>query len=274
MKKIKNIIYIALFSLLAVSCEDNTGSITNPGELSPLPQEVKVSFTDENATSSPYEGETMTYRLEMPFAITGTVEVALSVTSSDGTVEAEYPTSITFVDGQSAVYFDVTPTDDGVVEEEIYTIAITGVSFSNDNYFAWTGENSRVMGVRDVPTPIVTTAGDFTFNFTWSGSSDLDCRLVDNPTVSVLDAGYTTSPGETVTLVDGVPDGDYLFRVRPWTVSDASIDYTIEIVAPTETRSYSGTFLDLEGGWSMEFVVLEINKATSGATVTYTINQL
>ncbi|MDA9339714.1 hypothetical protein N9Q68_01950, partial [Polaribacter sp.] len=102
MKKLKNILYIALFSLLAVSCEDNTDSITNPGELSPLPQEVKVSFTDDNATSSPYEGETITYRLEMPFAITGTVDVTIAVTSSDGTVEADYPTSFTFVDGQSA----------------------------------------------------------------------------------------------------------------------------------------------------------------------------
>ena len=274
MKKLKNILYIALFSLLAVSCEDNTDSVTNPGELSPLPQEVKVSFTDDNATSSPYEGETMTYRLEMPFAITGTVDVEISVTSSDGTVEADYPSSITFVDGQSAVFFDVTPTDDGVTEDEVYTIAITDVSFSNDNYFAWTGENSRVMGVRDIPTPIVTTAGDFTFNFTWSGSSDLDCRLVDNPPAFQYDTGYSTSPGETVTLVDGVPDGDYLFRVRPWIVSDSSIDYAIEVVAPTETRNYTGTFLDLVGGWSMEFVVLEINKATTGATVTYTLNQL
>jgi len=274
MKKLKNILYIALFSLLAVSCEDNTDSITNPGELSPLPQEVKVSFTDDYATSSPYEGETMTYRLEMPFAITGTVDVTIAVSSSDGTVEADYPTSITFVEGQSAVYFDVTLTDDGVTEDEIYTIAITDVSFSNDNYFAWTGANSRVIGVRDIPTPIVTTAGDFVFNFTWSGSSDLDCRLLDNPPTVEYDIGESYSPGETVTLVDDVPDGDYLFRVLPWRVNDSSIDYTIEVVAPTETRNYTGTFLDLVGGWSTEFVVLEINKATTGATVTYTLNQL
>ena len=275
MKKLKNILYIALFSLLAVSCEDNTDSITNPGELSPLPQEVKVSFTDDYATSSPYEGETMTYRLEMPFVITGTVDVTIAVSSSDGTVEADYPTSITFVDGQSAVYFDVTLTDDGVTEDEIYTIAITDVSFSNDNYFAWTGANSTI-AVRDTPTLIVTTAGDFVFNFTWSGLNDLDCRLVDNPPVYEYDTGYTMSMsrGETVTLVDDVPDGDYLFRVLPWTVNDSSIDYTIEVVAPTETRNYTGTFLDLVGGWSTEFVVLEINKATTGATVTYTLNQL
>jgi len=274
MKKIKNIIYVTLFSLLAFSCEDNTESITNPGELSSLPQEVKVSFTDDNATSSPFEGETIRYKIEMPFAITGSVEATIAITSSDGSVEADYPTSVTFEDGLSAVYIDVTPTDDGQVEDEVYTIAITEITFSGGNYFAWSGESSRVMGVRDIPTPIVTTAGDFIFNFTWSGSSDLDCRLVDNPPQYQYDTGYSTSPGETVVLVDGVPDGDYLFRVRPWSVADASIDYTIQMVAPTESRSVTGTFLDLTGGWSMEFVVIEINKSTSGSEVTYTYNQL
>jgi hypothetical protein len=276
MKKIKNLVYIALLSLLVVSCEDNTESITNPGELN-SPQEIKVGFTDDNATVEVTEGDTASFRLEMPNAVTGTVEVSISVTSSDGAVEATYPSTITFVDGQSAVLFDVTPTDDATVETEVYTVEITGINVDLDSggpYYVHTGENSRMIQVKDIPTPIVTTAGDFVFNFTWSGSSDLDCRLLDNPPAFIYDTGYSTTPGETVTLVDGDPDGDYLFTVRPWTVSDASIDYNIEVVAPTETRNLSGNFMNLTGGWSMEFVVLEINKTTSGATVTYTINQL
>lgn len=276
MKKIKNLVYIALLSLLVVSCEDNTESITNPGELN-SPQEIKVGFTDDNATVEVTEGDTASFRLAMPAAVTGTVEVSISVTSSDGAVEATYPSTITFVDGQSAVLFDVTPTDDATVETEVYTVEITGINVDLDSggpYYVHTGENSRMIQVKDIPTPIVTTAGDFVFNFTWSGSSDLDCRLLDNPPAFIYDTGYSTTPGETVTLVDGDPDGDYLFTVRPWSVSDASIDYNIEVVAPTETRNYSGNFMNLTGGWSMEFVVLEINKTTSGATVTYTINQL
>ena len=280
MKKFKNIIYIAILSLLVVSCEDNTESVTNPGEFSGDGiTEVKVGFTDNNLSTELTEGEKVTYSVGMPIKIKGDVKVSINITSTDGDAEATYPSSVTIVEGVKTAYFDVIPKDDGVVETESFKVEITNVEVSlnnsQENYFVHLGDNSRTISVKDIPTPIVTTAGDFVFNFTWSGATnDLDCRLVNNPPTLQYDTGYSTTPGETVTLVDAVPDGDYLFRVRPWTVNDTSIDYNIEIVAPTESRDYSGNFMNLTGGWSMEFVVLEINKSTNGAVVTYTINQL
>lgn len=278
MKKIKNIIYIAILSLLVISCEDNTESVTNPGEFNGDNLiEVKVGFIDTNTSAELTEGEKTTFKLGLSTIINGEVKVSINVKSSDGNVEGTFPSTITLVNGQRAVFFDVTTKDDGVVESETYTVEITNVEVNlntNTEFFVHTGDDSRTIKVKDIPTPIVTTVGDFTFNFTWSGSSDLDCRLVDSPPTTQYDTGYSVSPGESVTLPSNVPDGDYLFRVRPWRVDDASIDYSIAAVAPTETRTYSGNFMNLTGSWSMEFVVLEINKVTTGTVVTYTMNQL
>ena len=270
MKKLKNILYIALFSLLAVSCEDNTDSITNPGALSPLPQEVKVSFTDDNATSSPYEGETMTYRLEMPFAITGTVDVTLAVTSSDGTVEADYPTSITFVDGQSAVYFDVTPADDGVSEDEIYTIAITGVSFSNDNYFAWTGESLRTIEVKDMPHP---SEGPVEITLNWTDTSrDMDLYLIEGNQVlggTLLDYSFYDFP-ESVTLSDGTPDATYSIYIDQY-VFTVPVDFTMTFDYP-EPALASEVFT---GTVSSSGFVFTFTKTTSiNGVVSYSVTQL
>ena len=278
MKKIKHLVYIAFLSLLVVSCEDNTESVTNPGEFSGESiKEIKVSFTDTNMSPTLTEGETTSFRVEMPQVVNGEVEISLEVTSSDGNAEATFPSKITFANGERAKYFDVTPTDDGMVESETFTVKITNVEVdlnTNEQFFVHTGDDTRTITVKDVPTPIVTTVGDFTFNFSWTGTNDLDCRLLDSPPTTIFDTGYSTTPGESVTLSAAVPDGDYLFTVRPWTVNDASIDYTIDAVAPTETRSYSGNFMNLTGNWTMEFIVLEINKSTNGAVVTYMVNQL
>lgn len=275
MKKIKHIVYIAVLSLLVISCEDNTDSVTNLGVYS-TPVEVKVGFTDDNTSSELEEGETTSYRVGMNAAINGTVTISINVSSSDGDVEAVFPTTVILEEGQTAKYFDVTPKDDGVNESETYTVEITDVevSFNTDTeFFVYNGDRTRTLSVKDIPTPIVTTVGDLVFNFTWSGGSDLDCRLV-NSGGGDIDTGYSVTPGETVTLPSAVPDGDYAFTLRPWSVADASIDYTIDVVSPTETRTYTGSFMNLTGSWTMEFVVLEINKVTTGATVTYLVTQL
>ncbi|QMU66347.1 MAG: hypothetical protein GKR88_20020 [Flavobacteriaceae bacterium] len=276
MKKIKYVLYVFVLSLLVVSCEDDTKSVTNPGTFT-LPQEIKVTFTDTNINPQVTEGDSISFRLGMNRAINGRVVVSLNVTSSDGFVEANYPSTVTLEDGQSARYFSITPTDDGTVEAEVYTVSISSINVQftdgSTRYFAYNENSTRTIRVRDIPSPIVTTVGDITFNFTWSGSSDLDCRILDFPPTTIFDTGYSTTPGESVTLASVTPDGDYVFTVRPWAVSDASITYGIDLVTPTETRPYAGTFMNLTGGWTMEFIVLQVNKTTSGTTVTYTVTQ-
>ena len=80
MKKFKNIIYIAILSLLVVSCEDNTESVTNPGEFSGDGiTEVKVGFTDNNLSTELTEGEKVTYSIGMPIKIKGDVKVSINI---------------------------------------------------------------------------------------------------------------------------------------------------------------------------------------------------
>ena len=277
MKKIKNIIYIAILSLLVVSCEDNTESVTNPGEYNGSSlTEVKVSFIDDATEKVVVEGAVTSLKIGMPNIVNGEVKITINVKSSDGEAEVNYPSTITLLEGQVATYFDVTPTDDGVAETEVFTVEITNVEVNlntNQEYFVHIGDSSRTLNIIE-PT-ITTTAGDLTFDFNWSGVNDLDIRLY-NSSGNLIDQGivWSTASGESVDLAGATPDGDYVMEVWPWTVNDASIDYTYDIIAPTETITYTGTFTNLIGSWNGPFTSLEIKKVTSGATVYYVINQL
>ncbi|MCI2229964.1 hypothetical protein MC378_12370 [Polaribacter sp. MSW13] len=279
MKKIKNIIYIAILSLLVVSCEDNTDSVTNPGELNGDNLiEVKVGLTDDNLSAELVEGETTSFRLEMSSILDGEVTVSLNVTSSDGDAEATFPTTLTFQNGQRAMLFDVTALDDGISESEKFTLEITNVEVdlnTNQDYYVHLGDTTRTISIKDIPTPIVTTVGDLSFTLNWSGSNDLDFFLFDS-TGSIVDVSWASSTvsGETVTLAGAAADGDYTVEMWAWTVNDASIDYSVDVVAPTETQIFSGNFSGLTGVYGSQLIVLEVNKSTAGGTVTYTINQL
>lgn len=276
MKNIKNLIYLLVVSLMVVSCgQDEVESITNFGQFTSLDQ-VKVSFKDTNNNMSIFEGDTIQYRIGMPQAVDGKVEVMLEVTSTDGGVEATFPNPVVLDRGQSEVLFDFIPTDDMTQESESYDITIKEIKVTlidgSTDFFTFSGDNKRTLKVKDIPTPIVTTVGDLDFNLTWSGNVDLDCRI-RNSSSSTIDTGYSVSPGESVTLPSSAPDGDYTFSIRPWSPI-TSTDYNIELVAPTESRTYSGTLANLGGFWSAEPLILQVNKVTAGSVVTYTITEL
>ena len=124
-----------------------------------------------------------------------------------------------------------------------------------------------------MPVIVVTTPSDVDFNFTWTGASDLDCRIRD-AALNYIDTGYSVTPGETVTLGQSDPDGVYTFSIRPWSVADPTSDYTIDFVSPAGTETFTGTVTLGAGFWAEEFTVLEIEKVTSGSQVTYTFTEL
>ena len=119
----------------------------------------------------------------------------------------------------------------------------------------------------------MTTPADVDFNFTWTGGSDLDVRIRDAG-LNDIDTGYSVTPGETATLAQGDPDGIYTFSIRPWTVADPTSDWTIDFVHPDGTETFTGTVILGGGFWADEFTILEIEKVTDGATVTYTFTEI
>ena len=201
------------------------------------------------------------------------------MTSSDGTIDgATFPASVTIPAGSTTADIDVTFADDGVAEgfvAETFTLQILDADFGGSTVFYLTpGDVNRSVDVADVlPVIVVTTAADVDFNFDWTGTSDLDCRI-RNAALTTIDTGYSVTPTETVTLGQATPDGTYTVSIRPWTVADVSIDYIFEFVSPAGSEIFTGNIMNATPGWSIEIPAIEITKVTDGATVTYTILEL
>jgi hypothetical protein len=279
----RNIKYIAfLFTIaLMISCgEDDVESITNPGEVTPT-SEISIGFSDSNDGLLVLEnGGMVSYTIQLsvnPLSVD--TEVSLGMTSSDGTIDgATFPASVTIPAGSTTADIDVTFADDGVAEgfvAETFTLQILDADFGGSTVFYLTpGDVNRNVSVADVlPVIVVTTAADVDFNFDWTGTSDLDCRI-RNAALATIDTGYSVTPTETVTLPQTAPDGTYTVSIRPWTVDDVSIDYIFEFVSPAGSEIFTGNIMNATPGWSIEIPAIEITKVTDGATVTYTILEL
>ena len=279
----RNIKYIAfLFTIaLMISCgEDDVESVTNPGEVTPT-SEISIGFSDSNNGLLVLEnGGMVSYTIELsvnPLSVD--TEVSLGMTSSDGTIDgATFPASVTIPAGSTTADIDVTFADDGVAEgfvAETFTLQILDADFGGSTVFYLTpGDVNRSVDVADVlPVIVVTTAADVDFNFDWTGTSDLDCRI-RNAALTTIDTGYSVTPTETVTLGQATPDGTYTVSIRPWTVADVSIDYIFEFVSPAGSEIFTGNIMNATPGWSIEIPAIEITKVTDGATVTYTILEL
>ncbi len=275
MKKFKYLLYIFAMSLLVVSCDDDTDSVTNPGTFT-LPEEVKVSFTDTNPNPEVTEGDMTSFRIGMNQAINGRVVISLSVTSSDGAVEATYPTSVTLENGEAAKYIDFAITDDGIAESgEVYTVMITGVDVQfadgSTQYYVYNGDYSRTITVKDIPVPIVTIAGDVDVVLTWADASrDMDLFLVTGDQDlggTVIDAslGFTTT--EATVFPGAQPDGVYSVYINQYAFT-AVVDYTMTFRFPDGQERIINSTITQDG------FVFTFTKSTSGADVTYNITEL
>mgnify|MGYP003323150995 FL=1 len=281
----KNIKYLALlFSLtLLISCgQDEVDSVNNPGVLTPT-SEIHLGFIDSNddlplileSGSDPivFTIGTNVNPLNVPMTI------SLGVSSSDGTVDGvSVPGSVVIPAGETSVDVVVNISDDGVAEGtaiETFTIEILDADFGgSDVYYLSPGDITRSFDVTDtLPLIVITTVGAVDFNFTWSDTSDLDCRI-RNALGTTIDTGYSVTPGENVTLPAGAPDGVYTFSIRPWFVNSSAIDYLIEMEVPSgEIYPFDGKLFNATNFWSQEITSLQITKSTDGTEVTYTIVQ-
>jgi len=275
MKKFKYLLYIFAMSLLVVSCDDTTDSVTNPGTFT-LPEEVKVSFTDTNPNPEVTEGDMTSFRLGMNQAINGEVVISLSVTSSDGGVEATYPATVTLENGEAAKYIDFAITDDGISESgEVYTVTITGVDVQfadgSTQYYVYNGDYSRTITVKDIPVPIVTIAGDVDVVLTWADASrDMDLFLVTGDqdlfgTVVDSSLGFTTT--EATVFPGAAPDGVYSVYINQYAFT-AVVDYTMTFTFPDGQERIVNSTISADG------FVFTFTKSTTGADVTYNITEL
>jgi hypothetical protein len=279
MKNFKYIAILLTFTLFMGCGEDDVDSITNDGTYSPT-SEISVGFTDTNDGLLLLEdGGTADFVVSHSIgALPNDMVVSLSMSSSDGSVEATFPDQVIIPAGQTSVTFTCTLNDDGISGDmEIYTMSISNavIQGNTDNeYYITTADGFRTMEIADTfPTIITTTPSDVDFDFNWTGASDLDCRI-RNAALVTIDVGYSTSPGELVTLGQSNLDGVYTFSIRPWFVTDPTSDYTIDFIYPTGVETFTGTLTLGANFWAEEFTVLEIEKQTSGSTVTYTITEL
>lgn len=276
MKKFIYFLNLLLLSFLVVSCETDTESVTNPGEFF-TPDQFSLSFLDDNLNSRTFEGGAVSFRVGSPSPLRADATLTISVTSSDGTVEASYPQTINISAGQSVVDFDVIPRDDGVTEtDEVYTVSITGVEvdFSGEHYVLSLDAN-RTINVSDPPT-IVTTPGAVDITLTWTdGNIDMDLYCYEgiqdlNGTQVDSSAGITTT--EAISMPGATPDGNYSIYVEQWaflgTPPDVNEMITITFDFPDGSQLvYNDTFINT--GW--EFT---LTKLTLGNSVGYLINQL
>jgi hypothetical protein len=278
MKNFKYLAVLLSFTLFISCGEDDVESITNDGTFTET-SEISIGFSDSNDGLLLLEaGGTADYTISTNVpAMSSDMVITLSMTSSDGSVEATFPTEVTIPAGDTSVTFTCTLLDDGVMgDTEIYTVSIDNAVIQGDTtgFYLTTSEVSRTMNIVDtLPIVVTTTPSDVDFNFTWTGGSDLDIRIQDAG-MNDIDTGYSVTPGETVTLGQADPDGVYTLSVRPWSVADPTSDWTVEFVSPAGTETFTGTVTLGGGFWADEFIILEIEKETDGATVTYTFTEI
>jgi len=277
----KNFKYLAvLFSLaLLVACgTDDVDSITNDGTFTAT-SEIGIGFSDSNDGLLLLEnGGTADYTISTNVpALDSDLVISLTMTSTDGSVEAVFPAEVTIPAGDTSVTFTCTLVDDGVAGDmETYTVSIDNAVIQGNSagFYLTTTEVNRTMDIVDtLPVIVMTTPSDVDFNFTWTGASDLDIRIQDAG-MNDIDTGYSVTPGETVTLAQTDADGVYTLSVRPWTVADPTSDWTVDFVSPAGTETFMGTVTLGGGFWADEFIILEIEKVTDGATVTYTFTEI
>ena len=278
MKNFKYLAVLLTFTLFIACGEDDVDSITNDGTFSPV-SEISIGFSDSNDGLLLLEaGGTADYTITHSIgALPSDMVITLEMSSTDGSVEATFPATVTIPAGQTSVSFTCTLIDDGVAgDAETYTLSISDAEIQGDSsgYYLTTADGTRTMDIVDsLPVIVVTTPSDVDFNFNWTGASDLDIRIRDEA-LNTIDTGYSVTPGETVTLSQTDADGIYLVSIRPWSVADPTSDWTLDFVSPAGTETFTGTVTLGAGFWADEFNVLEVEKVTSGATVTYTFTEL
>lgn len=271
-----------IVGVVFTSCEDDD-TVANENLVN-SPTQVKIEFTDQNNDITITEGDSVDLTASLSQSLTYDAIMTIDIISSDGSLstsgvsEVAYTATATFPAGQTSATFSLTFADDEITDTtETYTVSIVDFESVDGTYpltsFVIGGDVSRTINVENGLVQVVTIAGDVTINFTWDDASDLDIRLRDSG-LSTVSSGYSTSPGESITLGETEPDDLYTVSIRPWNVADSEQNWTLEFVSPAGSEFFTGTLTNAIGFWGQEDNILQIEKVTSGADVTYTFTQL
>lgn len=273
-----------IVGVVFTSCEDDD-TVANENLVN-SPTQVKIEFTDQNNDITITEGDSVDLTVGLSQSLTYDAIMTIDIVSSDGSLstsgvsEVAFTATATFPAGQTSATFSLTFADDEIFDTtEIYTVSIVGFESVDGTYpltsFVIGGDVSRTINVENglVQVVVVTVAGDVTINFTWDDASDLDIRLRDSG-LSTISTGYSTSPGESITLAEIDSDDLYTVSIRPWDILDSEQNWTLEFVSPAGSEFFTGTLTNASSGWSQEDNIMQIEKVTSGADVTYTLTQL
>ncbi len=285
MKNIKLTIYIVLFSLGFIACNNET---TDPVIGTPVStSQVEIAFSDSNNNANVLEdGGQTSVSVSLSKSLPFDVMVELEITSSDGSLEDDagqaeltYDKMITISSGSTSANANFSFIDDGKSDgAETYTVKIKNAttSVTSTEYFITAAsdaeQQTRTFTVYDtLPDVVDTTSGSVKIDLMWSESSrDMDFYILNAPeplNSNVVDRseGFTTT--ESVDLPEAADDITYYLYINQYFFT-ADVDYTIDFTFPDgQTMNYTGTVTE-------DSNVMSLAKVTNGDTITYTITKL
>ena len=288
----KNIKFLTILCMVLglsfYSCEDDS-TVANE-ELLVTPTEVSVNFVDANNNISIIEGEDVVLNVQLSSAlsIATTLDVMVQSGGADASAtEVAYTSSFEIAAGSTSQDITLSFLDDGdylLSDIQTYTVSFNMGNMDPNLYLISTDANRTITVSEPLPpgTVVTTTTGDLSISVGFAAGGDIDVYglegiLTDGPALlaaNLFDVSAGYSNPEVINLANGSSDGDYTIFIR-----DYNGGYPTDVVVT----------LDFAGGEQEVFnlvvddamfaglidgdVKLFINKASSGAAVTYTINQ-
>ena len=288
----KNIKFLTILCMVLglsfYSCEDDS-TVANE-ELLVTPTEVSVNFVDANNNISIIEGEDVVLNVQLSSAlsIATTLDVMVQSGGADASAtEVAYTSSFEIAAGSTSQDITLSFLDDGdylLSDIRTYTVSFNMGNMDPNLYLISTDANRTITVSEPLPpgTVVTTTTGDLSISVGFAAGGDIDVyglegMLTDGPALlaaNLFDVSAGYSNPEVINLANGSSDGDYTIFIR-----DYNGGYPTDVVVT----------LDFAGGEQEVFnlvvddamfaglidgdVKLFINKASSGAAVTYTITQ-
>ena len=288
----KNIKFLTILCMVLglsfYSCEDDS-TVANE-ELLVTPTEISVNFVDANNNICVVEGEDVVLNVQLSSAlsITTTLDVMVQSGGADASAtEVTYTSSFEIAAGSTSQDITLSFLDDGdylLSDIQTYTVSFN-MGNMDPNLYLISTDASRIITVSEPLPPgtvVTTTTGNLSISVGFAAGGDIDVyglegMLIDGPAIlaaNLFDASAGYSNPEVINLASGSSDGDYTIFIR-----DYNGGYPTDVVVT----------LDFAGGEQEVFnlvvddamfaglidgdVKLFINKASSGAAVTYTITQ-
>ena len=134
MKNFKYLSIVLALTLFIACGEDDVDSITNDGTFTET-SEISIGFSDTNDGMLLLEaGGTVDFTLSHSgFSLNSDVVVTLEMSSSDGSVEATFPQTVTIPAGSTSADITVVLADDGIAgDSETYTCTIVDAVIQGD----------------------------------------------------------------------------------------------------------------------------------------------